>query len=143
MTVANDIAVALAARLSGALTPAGSWVLGTNIFDGPEQQITSGGETIPGVCVFVLAYGGDAPVYLKGQTPGKMTDHRVQVVARHEPDDWDGALALANAIHEALDANPPTGYWDVQALSAGPSPLKRDDDGRNYLVENFVCRQRT
>lgn len=143
MSAAPDVAAAIVARISGALTPAGSWVLGTNVFSGPESFVVETGATIPGVCIFVVQYGGDAPIYLKDPTLGRMTGHRVQVTCRHESDNWDGALALAEAIHAALDANPPTGYWDCQAISASPNPLKRDDDGRIYFVENFVCRQRT
>lgn len=143
--VATDVAGHLETQLNISY-PSVTWhydeASANNIYHGPETPPDADATTgIPHQCIFVTPTGGPPVVaYLKDG--GKMVTETVQVLVRGKPLEWDEPLAIATAVHNALDANPPSGYYDCQTMNGGPQPFGRDDQGHYKFIGNFALSKR-
>ena len=114
-----DIAVAQTID-AVASAPLAAYTLGTNLFAGPTRAPST---FIPHRAIFVLTYGGPAPLDKFNGTP--IQRHSVQVMIRGNVDSFSVAQADAKACRDALHLATVSGYLRCAALQ--PAYLGLDD----------------
>lgn len=115
-----DIAVAQTLD-AVATSPLSAYTLGTNLFAGPVRPVSG---VIPHRAIFVLTYGGPAP--LDKFSGVSIQRHSVQVMIRSNADAFSVAQADAKACRDALHLGTVTGYMRCAALQ--PVYLGLDDN---------------
>lgn len=115
-----DIAVAQTLD-AVATSPLSAYTLGTNLFAGPVRPVST---VIPHRAIFVLTYGGPAP--LDKFSGVSIQRHSVQVMIRSNADAFSVAQADAKACRDALHLGTVTGYMRCAALQ--PVYLGLDDN---------------
>ena len=115
-----DIAVAQTID-AVATSPLSAYTLGTNLFAGPVRPVST---VIPHRAIFVLTYGGPAP--LDKFSGVSIQRHSVQVMLRGNADAFSVAQADAKACRDALHLGTVTGYMRCAALQ--PVYLGLDDN---------------
>ena len=76
-------------------------VVGTDIKFGPMRSPVENGDAIPGI--WLQSYGGQAPEpYLNASADGSYFRSMVQAIIRGGPDDYQGGIALARNVRNAL-----------------------------------------
>ena len=115
-----DIAVAQTLD-AVATSPLSAYTLGTNLFAGPVRPVST---VIPHRAIFVLTYGGPAP--LDKFSGVSIQRHSVQVMIRGNADAFSVAQADAKACRDALHLGTVTGYMRCAALQ--PVYLGLDDN---------------
>ena len=114
-----DIAVAQTLD-AVATSPLSAYTLGTNLFAGPVRPVST---VIPHRAIFVLTYGGPAP--LDKFSGVSIQRHSVQVMLRGNADAFSVAQADAKACRDALHLATIAGYMRCAAIQ--PSYLGLDD----------------
>lgn len=118
---ASDVATVLGAAGIG-LT------LGTNLYTGPMRAHEA--EGVPNEAVFVITVGGRSPIdYCDHSHTPQLHFPRVQIMVRSDPHDWDGGLALANDIYEAIHSKEPSGYVSARSAESAPIHVGETDNG--------------
>jgi hypothetical protein len=115
-----DIAVAQTLD-AVATSPLSAYTIGTNLFAGPVRPVST---VIPHRAIFVLTYGGPAP--LDKFSGVSIQRHSVQVMIRGNADAFNVAQADAKACRDALHLGTVTGYMRCAALQ--PVYLGLDDN---------------
>lgn len=135
----------LAASIAALVVP--SMVVGTNVFTGPvrkaaETANAATGGKVPHRAVFCLGTGGidDIP-YVDGGLKQALRQPTVQVWIRSDPENYDDGKALADAVFDAIDKNPPTGYAECRALGSRPAYVVKDEKGHHLWTVNVLLRQ--
>lgn len=106
-----------------------------------NQAVTG---AIPSRCVFVVPTGGFGSVaFVDGGAKGKEERPTVQVFVRSPPRDYDAGRDLAQAAYEAIDLNPPAGYFEARAFGGPPSYLGEDDQNQHQWTINVALRRCT
>lgn len=106
-----------------------------NIFVGPVRPQEGG---IPANAIFVLAFGGPAPLpYLGGVASGSMYFARVQVVVRSAPDAYGTGINTARDVRTLLHKIAPSGYIAAYAEQSEPMYLAQDEAGNHLWSINF------
>ena len=114
-----DIAVAQTLD-AVATSPLSAYTLGTNLFAGPVRPVST---VIPHRAIFVLTYGGPAP--LDKFSGVSIQRHSVQVMLRGNADAFSVAQADAKACRDALHLATIAGYMRCAAIQ--PAYLGLDD----------------
>ena len=115
-----DIAVAQTID-AVATSPLSAYTLGTNLFAGPVRPVST---VIPHRAIFVLTYGGPAP--LDKFSGVSIQRHSVQVMIRGNADAFSVAQADAKACRDSLHLATITGYMRCAAIQ--PVYLGLDDN---------------
>lgn len=125
MSVEQDVAQHIAPLVAG-LT------YGTNCREGPVRKRSDNpavAGAVPDKCVFVLSTAGrkDEP----WQNGGGFLWPSVQIWVRSEVQRYTDGLTLAQAVWDAVDKNPPTGYQEARCGNSGPLYVREDDAGHH------------
>lgn len=110
---------------------------GTNLFDGAEQPAGAG---VPDEALFVLPYGGPAPMAdVGGSTEERFP--KVQLLYRSDPDEYnDGEtaarLVLETVHHQTIARGVGGSYTDCTADTSAPLYLGMDEKRRHRWTIN-------
>jgi hypothetical protein len=131
----------LATHLRAQLVAAG---VSLDVRTGPVRE-PSTNASAPGAvrdqCCFVLATGGQrASATRSGDTHGVQRPS-FQVWVRSKREDYDGGLALAAAVHTALDQSPPATFIECRCTSSAPIWIQKNDAGSHEWSINVWCQR--
>jgi len=137
MSIETDVAQHLATELG--LT------YGDNVFAGPLRRASENqalANAVPHQAIFCLGSGGiDSIPYVDGGGGAKEARFTVQVIVRSKPNDYTTGANLASDSFDALDMNPPTGYFECRALASAPLYIQRDDLDHHVWTINVLLKQ--
>ena len=138
MSVELDVANKIDAEVTG-LT------IGTNLFTGPVRRKSNTPNvpgSVPSEAVFCIATGGFPSIpFIDGGQKGREDRPTVQITVRSDRKDYDGGLALAEAVFAAIDMNPPAGYFDSRAVTSGPGYIFEDDQEHHMWSINVTLKR--
>ena len=120
------------------LWPSVTWALGTNVFRGPPQPAKG---PVPVVSLWVSSASSPEATYLKDG--GLLESRRVKVHLRNLATKYAELETMGEAVHRALDRNPPAGYYECKSLSSNMSMMGSDDQGHLLSVCDFLLQRRT
>lgn len=117
----------------------------SNCKAGPVRKVTESSivaGAVPDRCVFVLPTGGFQGVAFVdgGQRTGEDRP-TVQITVRSSVQDYDDGAALADAVAQAIEMNPPPGWFDARLMHSAPTYLGEDEQGHHLHTINVALRR--
>jgi hypothetical protein len=110
---------------------------GANLFFGPMFP------GVDGPACFVLMGAGEPPyVYADGGSGTKLKVASIQTIIMSAPNDYDGGLALAKSVQDALDRQVPTDCVGAMQDESMPHYLNSDEQNHHLFSCNFTVWKR-
>jgi hypothetical protein len=139
MTVEADLAQGAVATLGAGYT------YGVNMLTGPVRKPSDNqalATAVPHKAAFFNSTGGITSVpFLDGGSKTEEERLTVQIWIRSKPGDYDDGKAFAQAIFNAVDMTPPTGYFECRAMNSAPMYVGLDQTDHHVWSVNVLMNR--